>query len=516
MQGIQTPLLVGCIVLNRYIVERMLGKGGFGAVYLVRDKRVKSNMFALKEVIEPGKRELEDFMFEGAVLARLDHPALPRVYRTIEDEKNVRAYMLMDYVEGPNLEVLRKKQPEHRFSVARTVKIMTPLIDAVNYLHRQHPPIIHRDIKPANIIVPETEDASVLVDFGIAKEFDEDSTTAVVRRCSPGYAAPEQYAKGTDTRTDIYALAATCYTLITGQVPTDALYRITSLGSQVADPLMPVKELVPTVPQHVSDAISKAMSINSNERFATVEEFWQAILAQAIEEEAPAPVPVVLPAHYSYPATPNTEDVSTTRPGAHMPLRKRSALVLLLAALVVVALLLGVVFGSGLFPLRQASVHSSPTTPAGVVHSTPTSLPTSGPTAVPSSQPTLSPSPQPTAPPSGVYPVVKAAYNGAIVDRFTTPPISTSMALSQVQQQGASIRGNFLVGPGLQGNGPFNGTVSASRAVQFTVTGTFGHLPLLFQGTVQANGSMSGSYCSYRNNQCDQTAGGYGSWNVAP
>src|SRR5437660_7404763 len=117
------------------------------------------------------------------------------------------------------------------------MKIMAPIVDAVAYLHALHPPIIHRDIKPSNIIVPTSDVRSVLVDFGIAKEYDQDSTTTAVRHASPGYAAPEQYGIGTNTRTDIYGLGATIYTLLTGVVPTDAFYRTTNLGSGRNDPL---------------------------------------------------------------------------------------------------------------------------------------------------------------------------------------------------------------------------------------------------------------------------------------
>src|SRR5258705_13633194 len=119
------------------------------------------------------------------------------------------------------------------------------------------PAIIHRHIKPANIIV--SPEGPSLVDFGIAKIYDTDSTTTAIRRCSPGYGAPEQYARGTNQRTDIYGLGATLYALITGQIPVDALYRMTQLGSGHTDPLL--KEPVSQVPQPLTDAIYRAMAI---------------------------------------------------------------------------------------------------------------------------------------------------------------------------------------------------------------------------------------------------------------
>src|SRR6266566_5009197 len=139
---------------GRYVIEGLLGKGGFGAVYLVRERRDKRRQFALKEVINPNKQDRERFIFEGEILKRLYHRALPRVYRIFEHGKLKRVYMLMDYIKGKNLETLRKEQPEQRFSLSLVLSLMAPIVDALIYLHHQEPPIVHRDIKPENIIVP--------------------------------------------------------------------------------------------------------------------------------------------------------------------------------------------------------------------------------------------------------------------------------------------------------------------------------------------------------------------------
>ena len=346
----------------------MLGKGGFGAVYRVRDRRVRSNVFALKEVIDPNGHERNRLAFECELLKRLDHPGLPRVYRVFDDERNSRVYMLMDYIEGPNLERLRLQQPEKRFSLPRVMKILAPIVEAMNYLHSQHPPIIHRDIKPANIIVPLAGDGdgAVLVDFGIAKEYDQDSTTTAVRHCSPGYGAPEHYARGTNTRTDIYGLAATFYTLLTGSVPVDALYRMTQLGSKHEDPLKPVNTVISEIPQHIADAIERAMSINSNDRFATVEEFWQALEPDSIVEEEPVPSLVVEPlpdesslAVLTPPVLPASEELvynETPQVRVHRT-RRPVPFVWVLTILILVGLCAGVLFGlSGLRSSARTSV----------------------------------------------------------------------------------------------------------------------------------------------------------------
>ncbi len=400
MQDVQVTLPIGSTIQDRYIVEDLLGKGGFGAVYRVRDLRVKGNLFALKEIVDTDKKERERFRFECEVLRRLDHLALPKVYRTFEDEQRNRAYMLMDYINGANLEVLRQQQPQKRFSFAQVMSIMAPIVDAVNYLHQQQPPIIHRDIKPSNIICPEDGGEAVLVDLGIAKEYDMDATTTAVRRCSPGYGAPEQYARGTNPRTDIYGLAATFYALLTGEVPTDAFHRMTQLGGKHIDPLVPAHQLAPDIPLYVSDVLQKALAINSKDRFASIEEFWQALHAQPVE---PVPVPVGLvsdPAPIASAATDDSTTATTAivnrEPGD--PRReKKTALALLFIALALLALLTGMVFSSGLLldvypihhPAATATARPAPKkTATPVFRATPS--PTVPATTLPATAPTVS------------------------------------------------------------------------------------------------------------------------------
>ncbi len=175
-----------------YVVETLLGKGGFGAVYVVRDRRVKSKRYALKELIGQDKLDRDCFLFEGELLKRLDHPALPHVYGVFENKKLQHVYMLMDYIQGRNLNNLRKEQPEQRFALPAVLLMLAPVVDALVYLHRQDPPVVHLDIKPGNIIVPIDGNGTVLVDFGTAKEYDNEATTSIVRQVTTGYAAPEQ------------------------------------------------------------------------------------------------------------------------------------------------------------------------------------------------------------------------------------------------------------------------------------------------------------------------------------
>src|SRR5437667_1478826 len=159
---------------NRYMIEGVLGKGGSSAVYMVRERSDKQRVFALKEIIDPDRREREHFIFEWEVLQRLQHAALPQVYSVFEHEKLRRVYILMSYIKGSDLERLRAWQPDKRVSLPMVLALMKPIVTAASYLHAQNPPVVHRDIKPSNIIVPTGSDAAVLVDFSIAKEYIPD------------------------------------------------------------------------------------------------------------------------------------------------------------------------------------------------------------------------------------------------------------------------------------------------------------------------------------------------------
>lgn len=567
MQEVQTTLTAGTVIQNRYIVEELLGKGGFGAVYLVRDMRVRSNVFAMKEIIDPSKRDRKRFLFEGELLKQLDHPSLPRVYRVFENEQEKRVYLLMDYVAGPNLEYLRQEQAQKRFPLAEVLHIMAPIMDAVSYLHTQNPPILHRDIKPSNIIVPRMGDEPMLVDFGIAKPYNPETTTTAVRRASPGYGAPEQYSKGTNIRTDIYGLGATLYTLLTGEVPVDAFTRMTALSSNGKDPLEPLHTRVPAIPRHVSDAVQRAMAINSEDRFPSVEQFWQGLNARPMrqtptmvvayggssktgdETTFPEAANVGVAALPSEPEKPIEERTTQPRqngnriaaggavgvpPTQHTGGRRRNLLPLLL---VLLALLVGLGGGVSLWAFVAGHPAGTPSIAHHAVSSTtphvsptathkasPTATPTKKPsptpksTSIPAAVPTTAPTPVPTSPPPTPtpapvrYPDVAGQYSGNIHN--TTANIYSTMSLS-MQQNGGNISGYFTVNQPLLGSNGFTGNVTTGKYVQFTVQSYKGAAPLFFWGYVQS-GSMSGQYCSLdATGHCNSNAGGAGTWSVS-
>ncbi len=540
MQEVQATLIEGTIIQNRYMVVSLLGKGGFGAVYLVRDMRVRSNLFALKEVIDPSKQDHKRFLFEGELLKQLDHPALPRVYRVFENEEERRVYLLLDYVDGPNLEHLRQQQPGKRFQLSEVLHIMAPIMDAIAYLHNQQPPIIHRDIKPANIIVPEKGDEPVLVDFCIAKLYNPESTTTAVRHASPGYGAYEQYSQGTSTRTDIYGLGATFYSLLTGEVPVDAFIRMTALSSSGKDPLEPVDAHVPGIPRHVVDSIQKAMAIDSQDRFDRVEQFWLALNARPMRQQSPkvaaaVAVPALLssgPMNREAAQEGAASGIENKTKGPWQDLATLAAPGVVQARpsmrrigkwlpflLVPLVLLVGLAMGAGFWAYLAG--RTAPTTPALGHHAaspnaTHKTNPTATSTAHPSPTPTPTPAPSvvpPTPTPVPVvYPNVSGAYSGNIHN--TTANISTTMSLS-IQQNGSVISGYFTVSSPLLGSNPFTGSVTTGRSIQFTVQSYHGNAPLFFWGYIQSNNSMSGEYCSLDSSgQCSASAGAGGTWSV--
>lgn len=504
MRQEQMILPVGVTIRNtsrdRYIIEGLLGKGGFGAVYLVRDRRTRQNLFALKEVIDPNERDRERFIFEGEVLKRLDHRALPRVYRAFENAKLKRVYLLMDYIQGRDLEALRNGQAEKRFSLPLVLAIMAPIVDALIYLHHQDPPIVHRDIKPANMIVPAGGGEAVLVDFGLAKEYVVDATTSIIRHGSPGYAAPELYGGGTNPRTDIYGLGATLYTLLTGTIPPEAITRATR--SKGFDPLELANLITPEVPWAVARAIERGMSMSSEDRFETVEEFWRELQHHTTRQQVQAPDltsldrshPLLLPAPEQDIETITTASLQKQR---HAPrLRKGSALLPIILALLI-ALVIGVSF------LTSLARNSHP--PAALHNGTPplaTSTPQSAVTSpTVSSTPTLTPG-------ESIYPTLAASYAGTISDLLSNT--KTSMFLTNIQQSQGNIRGSFQ-GVGLVG--PFRGTVTPAGDIQFTVTIYAGSTTLSFEGTIKIGGDMAGSFKVL--DQDGHFTGEYGLWNVA-
>ena len=252
-------LASGQIIHNRYRIARLVGQGGFGAVYRAWDMALKQPV-ALKENTSGGGDTQRQFEREARLLAGLRHPNLPRVIDHFILPGQGQ-YLVMDFVEGKSLAALLRERGAP-FEEADAVKWVRQVSDALTYLHTRTPPIIHRDIKPDNIILTN-DGRAMLVDFGISKIFDESKgTTTGAQAVTHGYSPLEQYGRGkTDARSDIYSLGATLYTLLTGLVPPDAPDLVNGLET-----LRPPRQANPALSESTSAAIVAAMTPSISQR----------------------------------------------------------------------------------------------------------------------------------------------------------------------------------------------------------------------------------------------------------
>ncbi len=258
------PLSTGVVIQDRYRIDEVLGKGGFGTVYRVHDVKLDCD-WAMKENLDISEDAQRQFMREARMLAALRHPNLARVtdYFILPERGQ---YLVMDFIEGEDL--AHRLISEGPLPVNSVMDALLQIGSALIYLHRQDPPIIHRDIKPANIkITPQGQ--AVLVDFGIAKHYDPARrTTAAAQAVTPGFSPLEQYGMSpTDARSDIYALAATAYCLMAGHPPPDAIARATGA------PILDLCEIIPALPPQAGEAIMSALSMEPYMRPLTVEQF---------------------------------------------------------------------------------------------------------------------------------------------------------------------------------------------------------------------------------------------------
>jgi serine/threonine-protein kinase len=287
-------LRVGAVLRERYEIIDLVGQGGMGAVYKANDRRLSGRICAVKEVLPelisaPGMEDQaqDQFYREASVLARLDHPNLPKVSDYFEQDG--RQYLVMDFVPGLDLrQIVDEARRKGEFVPEENVLAWaTQLCEALTYLHTQDPPVLHRDIKPSNIKLTPRGMVK-LVDFGLVKllQPDENRTVTVVQgRGTVAYTPLEQYggdAGHTDTRSDVYSLGATLYHLVTGQPPADAKQRFLKPGT-----LIPPRDINPRLSSRTERAILAAIAQHPDDRPATVEAL-QRLLFQA-EPEPPAP-----------------------------------------------------------------------------------------------------------------------------------------------------------------------------------------------------------------------------------
>ena len=280
---------------GKYRIERMLGQGGFGITYLATqellDRRVAVKEFFMRDYCSRGQdtaavtlgtasnRELMEryrakFLKEAKVIARLDHPNIVRIHDIFEE--NGTAYYVMEYIEGESLSQTVKRRgalPEQE-----AVAYIRSVAEALKYIHARS--INHLDVKPGNIMVQRTDNRVFLLDFGLSKQYDTDGnqTSSTPLGISHGYAPIEQYSpegvKEFSPQTDVYALGATLYYLVTGHTPPAASELLTA----------PLEGFPPAVSPAVREAILQAMQVRKQDRPATVEQFEALLSQQTVEK----------------------------------------------------------------------------------------------------------------------------------------------------------------------------------------------------------------------------------------
>ncbi len=342
-------------IVGAYRIVRVIGYGGFGAVYEAEDTRSGEHV-ALKETFNPAN--IRSFQSEFNVLHRLDHDHLPRYYEMFEEQGN--GYLVMELIPGQSLLDVLQRRGDKPLAEEQVLGYAIQICGALSYLHQQHPPLIHRDIKPANIRL--TPDGLIkLVDFGLLKQ-GTDKTGSSRMGLTPHYAPLEQWGVGMHTtpQSDLYSLGATLYHLITGQLPIPVTNRLSATN----DPLLPPRDHNPRISPHVADAIMRAMEVHEQNRFADATAFKQALLSAAATTPAMPAAQLTVPqqadpaipmSHPTQPSSQTTQPVSqptvpVSQPTVPIsqPSRSRPPMWAIITAVVVVLAIVGVLV-SGVF-----------------------------------------------------------------------------------------------------------------------------------------------------------------------
>ena len=298
------PLQLGEVLRGRYKITSYIGQGGMGSIYQAEDLRLEGRLCAIKEVqndaaLPPDTQQQarDQFYREASILARLDHPNLPKVSDFFSSGD--RDYLVMDFVPGKDLrELIAEARQAGRFiSEAEVLGWANQLADALEYLHRQDSPIVHRDIKPSNLKITPSG-LLKLVDFGLVKQLAADErTVTIIQGVGTAYYTPlEQYGGDTghtDVRTDIYSFGATLYHLLTNEPPTEAKTRFLR-----ADAQRPVRSINSAVSASTEQAVAWAMALHPDDRppdVATLRAALQSVTGNGLRVRAEGESFVVQP-----------------------------------------------------------------------------------------------------------------------------------------------------------------------------------------------------------------------------
>lgn len=282
-----SSLKTGDVLHGRYKVRERIGQGGAGSIYLADDQRLEGRLCAIKEVEydrtltdEIREEARQQFQREATILARLDHPNLPKVSDFFSS--GPRDYLVMDYVPGEDLRAIMLEARRNKAFIPEEeiLKWARQIGDALAYLHGLEPAIVHRDIKPSNLKITPAGIIK-LVDFGLVKVMspDQEMTITVIQGQGTALYTPlEQYGSDethTDTRTDIYSFGATLYHLMTNEPPPDARKRFIQPASLIAP-----RDINPAISSRTEKAVLWAMALHPDDRPASIEAFNSFLFAE--------------------------------------------------------------------------------------------------------------------------------------------------------------------------------------------------------------------------------------------
>jgi len=256
---------------RRYIIVQTIGRGGMGAVYLALDTLDQNQRVAIKEMSQArlDEKEREErtraFQEEARLLGSLSHAHLPRVYESFEERG--RSYLVMEYIEGETLLQMLQRIPGYALPVKKVLHYALQLCDVLMYLHQAQPGkpcIIFRDLKPTNVMITANDEV-YLIDFGIARFFQEDHSGRTGFLGTPGFAAPEQYGNANvSPLSDLYSLGVTIHYCLTRKDPRAKAF--------IFDP---VCQLNPEVPPELDDLIKRLVATDVRQRPASAFEVKQ-------------------------------------------------------------------------------------------------------------------------------------------------------------------------------------------------------------------------------------------------
>lgn len=446
----------GNIIQQRYQIVRLVGQGGQGAVFEAYDHRLRCTV-ALKQMLGSDPRLSQAFAREAHLLANLRHPALPRVIDYFTDEQG--HFLVMEFIPGDDLMALLRQQGAP-FPLEVVLRWADQLLSVLQYLHSHQPPILHRDIKPHNLkLCPDGQ--LILLDFGLAKGlppsvYGQSAASGwSISGCTPRYAPPEQMdGRGTTPQSDLFALSATLYHLLTNQPPFER--------SVPRSPMRPAHQVHPQVTLEVSAILTQAMQPDPRRRPASARAM-QMDLRNVYQGQTTVGISVI-PGQPHSVGTHSSSTLGWMLPtaliagvlavivalavviGIDAPLRKATRPTRIPAATRSLATLTAIgrqtaPVGTTLAPQEKGSATSTPQSTSTALHTTiavPTltsvSIPeqlmaatsTSAPTPIEATAEPLPATPVPTSPPALIEPVI-ATLTPLLPDLPVNTPISNPL-----------------------------------------------------------------------------------------